>query len=159
MSFGLLMEAAQVQQRVAQSLLEGLRRHTEGLDGVVREEIRSTMVDELAMVRSAANEAAVSLRRAGRRGPLRQASWVAALGILCACLPALTARWRAPSASELVALQQHRDRLTEEVAALEREAARLDLRACGSSARTCVRIERSSPPYGEHGDYYVAARR
>jgi hypothetical protein len=111
------------------------------------------------MVRSAANEAAVSLRRAGRPARLRQASWIAALGVLCACLPTLSARWRAPSEAELAALRHRRDLLMEDVAALERETARLDLRTCGNAARICVRVDRSSPPYGEHGDYYVAAGR
>ncbi|HEX3848414.1 MAG TPA: hypothetical protein VHV81_13615 [Steroidobacteraceae bacterium] len=157
MNFGLLMEAAQAHQKVAETILEGLRRHTEGLDTVVRDEIRHTMVEELTLVKSAADEAAASLRRIGRMACVRQATLGLALGVLCACLPALTMRWRAPTPSELAELQSRRDRLAGEVTVLERRAAKLDLRTCGSNARTCIRVDRSSPSYGAKGDYYVAA--
>ena len=48
MKFGLLMESAQTHQKMAETHLERLRAHTEDLDGVVREEIRRTLVEELA---------------------------------------------------------------------------------------------------------------
>ena len=47
MAFGLLMESAQVHQKLAESQLQQLRDHTRDLDGVVREEIRRTLVDEM----------------------------------------------------------------------------------------------------------------
>ena len=47
MKLGLLMEAAQAQQGLAAQALERLREHTAGLDAVVREEIRATLIEEL----------------------------------------------------------------------------------------------------------------
>ncbi len=47
MKFGLLMESAQTHQKLADAHLEKLRAHTRDLDGVVREEIRRTLVEEL----------------------------------------------------------------------------------------------------------------
>ena len=48
MKFGLLMESAQAHQKLAETHLERLRAHTQDLDGVVRDEIRRTLVEELA---------------------------------------------------------------------------------------------------------------
>jgi hypothetical protein len=50
MAFGLLMESAQAHQKLAESQLDKLREHTRDLDGVVREEIRRTLVDELRLL-------------------------------------------------------------------------------------------------------------
>ncbi len=47
MKFGLLMESAQTHQKMAEAHLEKLRAHTQELDGVVREEIRRTLIEEL----------------------------------------------------------------------------------------------------------------
>jgi hypothetical protein len=44
MKFGLLMESAQAHQKLAETHLEQLRAHTRDLDGVVRDEIRRTLV-------------------------------------------------------------------------------------------------------------------
>ena len=46
MKVGLLMESAQAHQKLAEGQLERLRAHTQDLDGVVREEIRRTLVEE-----------------------------------------------------------------------------------------------------------------
>src|SRR5579863_7856981 len=44
---GLLMESAQAHQKLAEGQLQRLRAHTQDLDGVVRDEIRRTLVEEL----------------------------------------------------------------------------------------------------------------
>ena len=44
LKIGLLMEAVQAQQTLATSMLERLREHTAGIDAIVREEIRATLV-------------------------------------------------------------------------------------------------------------------
>ena len=49
MKFGLLMESAELIKKMAESHLEKLRAHTQDLDGVVREEIRRTLVEKNSM--------------------------------------------------------------------------------------------------------------
>jgi len=47
---GFLMEAAQTHQQLAERVLEKLERHTRGLDDIVRQEIRRTLIEELRAV-------------------------------------------------------------------------------------------------------------
>src|SRR5580765_7160861 len=63
---GLLMETAQSHQRTVEALLEKLKAHTQGLDAVVRDQIRHVVVEELETVR-AENEGAVSALQALKR--------------------------------------------------------------------------------------------
>ena len=62
MKFGLLMESAQAHQRLAESNLEKLRVHTQGLDMVVRDEIRRTLIEELQMLTVESKRASEVLR-------------------------------------------------------------------------------------------------
>ena len=74
MKLGLVMEAAQAQQGMAASALERLREHTAGLDAVVREEIRATLIEELQALEAESRRTAAALqalqRAAGRRALL-----------------------------------------------------------------------------------------
>src|SRR5271156_1986128 len=63
LKFGLLMESAQAHQRLAETQLETLRSHTQDLDGVVRDEIRRTLVEELQMLTAETSRAARALQR------------------------------------------------------------------------------------------------
>src|ERR1700757_1899192 len=47
LKLGLLMEAAQAQQTLAATTLDRLREHTAGIDAIVRQEIRATLLEEL----------------------------------------------------------------------------------------------------------------
>ncbi len=64
--FGLLMESAQAHQKLAETQLDKLRAHTQDLDGVVRDEIRRTLVDELQMLTAETTRATRALQRVGR---------------------------------------------------------------------------------------------
>ena len=66
MNFGLLMESAQAHQKLADTHLEQLRAHTRGLDGVVREEIRRTLIEELQTLTAECKRATEALRRVRR---------------------------------------------------------------------------------------------
>src|SRR5271155_712507 len=93
MKFGLLMESAQAHQRLAETQLETLRSHTQDLDGVVRDEIRRTLVDELKTLTAETTRAAQALRSIRRVGALRGAVWSLSLAALCAVIPVAVARW------------------------------------------------------------------
>jgi hypothetical protein len=152
---GLLMESAQAQQKLAETQLERLTAHTQGLDEVVRDEIRRTLIDELQAVTAESRRAAEALRRMHRAGSLRAALWGFGLSALCAGVPCIAAWWTLPSAGEMAALRSQRDQLSAEIKRLEQLGGRTDLRRCGGQRRLCVRVERSGPAFGEDGDYLI----
>lgn len=155
MKFGLLMESAQTHQRLAEAHLEKLRAHTQELDGVVREEIRHTLVEELQALTSETQQAAEALRRMGRSAGLRSLAWTLTVALLCSSVPALIVHGFLPSARELGRLRAQRDALATNIARLEREGGHARWRRCGEDERLCVRVDREAPVYGEHRDYYV----
>ena len=155
MKFGLLMESAQAHQKLAETHLEKLRAHTQDLDGVVREEIRRTLIEELEELTVESRRAAQALKGMQRAANMRGLLWGLGLAILCTVIPGAIARWALPSASEIAALRSERDRLTVSLEHLEREGARIDWRHCGEAARLCVRVDRTAPRFGAEADYYV----
>jgi hypothetical protein len=68
---GLLAEAVQGQQTLAGTALERLREHTAGLDAIVREEIRHTLVEELRSLGDDSRRAGAALRRLQRAAGVR----------------------------------------------------------------------------------------
>jgi hypothetical protein len=157
MKFGLLMESAQAHQRLAETHLEKLRAHTEDIDGVVREEIRRTLTEELQMLTAESNRCAHALQGIRHGVGIRSALWSVAIAILCTATPLAIIRWTLPSETEIAALRARRDELSADVAALERKGGRVDWRNCGETARLCVRVDRKAPVYGEKADFYVVA--
>lgn len=155
MKIGLLMESAQAHQLMAQSHLEELRAHTRDLDGVVRDEIRRTLVGELATVTVEGERAAQALRRLQHAAHLRGLLWNVGAAVLCIVIPGLYARYLLPSAADIERMRQQRDSLAQNIARLELRGGRVDFRNCGEPARLCVRVERKAPVYGEGADYYV----
>jgi hypothetical protein len=153
--FGLLMESAQAHQKLAETHLDKLRAHTQDLDGVVRDEIRRTLIDELQMLTAESRRAAEVLRRIRLSTGLRVAVSSLAVAILCTGIPVAIARWLLPSDSDIAGLRARRDELTASMVALERRGGRMELRRCGEAARLCVRVDRSAPVYGEKADFYI----
>jgi hypothetical protein len=155
LKLGLLMEAAHAQQTLAESVLEKLKVHLEGLDDIVRDEIRRTLVDEIQVLGSESQRAAEALRRLGRSANARVAGWTIALTVACVAIPLLAQWWLLPSPNELASLRARKDELTASIARLEERGGRIDLRRCGGTDRLCVRVDRSAPAYGQSGDYLV----
>jgi hypothetical protein len=157
MKFGLLMESAQAHQKLAETHLEQLRAHTRDLDGVVRDEIRRTLIEELQMLTTESKRATEALQSIRRSATVRAGLWSIVIAILCTAIPLAIMRWTLPSESEIAALRLRRDGLAATVATLERRGGRIDWRRCGETARLCVRVDRKAPTYGEKADYYVVA--
>jgi hypothetical protein len=157
MKLGLLMESAQAHQKSAEVQLEKLRVHTDDLDGVVRGEIRRTLIEELQMLTAESARAAQVLQRVGRTSVVRGTVWSIFMAVLCTGIPAAIMRLALPSEAQITALRVRRDQLAESVAMLERRGGRIDWRRCGAAARLCIRVDRSAPTYGEKADYYVVA--
>lgn len=155
MKCGLLMESAQTHQKLAEGHLDALRRHTQGLDGVVREEIRRTLIEEVRSLTMESDRAAQALRRMQRAATFRGVTWNVGAAVLCTAIPAAAARWVLPSATDITALRAQRDELTRTVAQLEQRGGKIEWRRCGDAGRLCVRVDRKAPLYGENADYYV----
>lgn len=155
LKFGLLMESAQAHQKLAETHLEQLRAHTQDLDGVVRDEIRRTLIEELQLLTAESNRAAAALRKIGQRANLRAVLSSAAAAALCAAISVGVARWALPSAAEISALREQREALASSVSRLQRQGGRIELRHCGGARRLCVRVDRKVPAYGENADFYV----
>jgi hypothetical protein len=155
MKLGLLMEAAQSQQALATTALNHLREHTGALDGVVREQIRHTVVEELQEVADDSRRAAHSLRALQRVASLRIAIWSLGIATLATGIPLGLAWWLLPTRADVAALRAARDQLNANIELLSARGGRAALRRCGSAQRLCVRVDRSAPAYGDAGDYFV----
>src|SRR5260370_16888525 len=122
MKLGLLMEAAEAQQALAAAALERLREHTGGLDAIVREEIRSTLIEELTALGDDSRRAAQTLRGLNHVASLRVAAWSVGVTALSAAIPFGVA-WRVlPSRGEVAAMRTTRDELTTAIARLPQHA-------------------------------------
>jgi len=152
---GLLLEAAQTQQNLAQGALERLREQTAGLDAVVREEIRHTLLEGLRAVTADSERAAAALRGLQRFAALRRLLINCGALLLSGTLLGLVARELLPTPSELAVLSARRDELRADIARLASEGAQAQLRHCGVAQRLCVRIDRAAPRYGPDGDFLV----
>lgn len=158
---GLLMEAAQRHQSLVEAALEALKTHTQGLDAIVREEIRHTFVDE---VRALAAEIQTAMRCLGalrRSANMRLALWSVAISATCSAIMIAAilsaARWLLPSQAEITALRSQHEALVSAIARLQEQGGRIELRRCGDAARFCVRVDRHAPAFGQHSDYFVVA--
>jgi hypothetical protein len=152
---GLLLEAAESHQATAAEALERLRQHAAGLDGVVREEIRATLVEELQDLQRHSQLAVESLCSLARHANLRAIVFGGVLVLLASAVPFVVAWWLLPSATEVAALRASRDQLRADVAQLRREGGAVDLKYCGPQRRLCARMDRAAPRYGETADYMV----
>jgi hypothetical protein len=108
MKLGLLMEAADAHQALAEAALERLREHTAGLDAIVRQEIRSTLTEELGALGEESRRAAHGLRALKQAASLRRAAWNVAVTALSAAIPFGAAWWLLPSHAEIAALRASR---------------------------------------------------
>jgi hypothetical protein len=153
---GLLMESAQAHQKLAEGQLDRLRAHMQDLDGVVRDEIRRTLVEELQMLTAEAARATRVLAEI-RGGGVRTAASGLLVAALCALVPIGIARWALPSAADIGVLRAKRDELNSNLSKLEQQGARIEWRRCGEANRLCVRVDRKAPAYGEKGDFLVIA--
>src|SRR5262245_47852043 len=113
---GLLMEAAQAHQTLAESALQKLRIHLQGLDSVVRDEIRRTLISELQALTSATQRATEALRSAKRAANLRVTLWSVGIVALSSVIPVAIGQWALPSKTEISVLRSKRDELSANVA-------------------------------------------
>lgn len=155
LKLGLLMEAAQANQKLADSSLKKLRAQSQDLALVVRDELRRAVMVALQSLADENERAADALRSVQRVANVRVAVWSLSLAVLCSAVPLGLACWIIPSRAQIRALSAQRAQLVEQIAVLEGQGARIDVRRCGEGARLCVRVDRMAPAYGEKSDYLV----
>ncbi|HEX4266431.1 MAG TPA: hypothetical protein VHY36_00990 [Steroidobacteraceae bacterium] len=155
MKLGLLMEAAQAQQRLGQESLERLAAHTKDLDVIVRDEIRRTVAEELGSVANESRRATQSLKSLRRSANVRVLLWTVSIAAVCSAVGVGEACWMLPSQRDIAAMRARRDALAANISGLEERGGMLDIRRCGARARLCVRVDRNAPIYGPGADYLV----
>lgn len=155
MRLGLLMEAAQAQQRLGQESLERLAAHTRELDVIVRDEVRRTLAEELGSVATESRRAVESLQRMRRAANVRVLLWTVSIAAVCSAVAMGEMWWLLPSQSEVAALRTRRDALAANIVRLQQRGGAVDLRRCGAHARLCVRVDRNAPAYGADADYLI----
>jgi hypothetical protein len=155
MKLGLLLEAAQANQKLAESSLRKLKAAAQELAEVVRAEVHRVLGDELQALADDSKRATDALHGVRRVANIRVGLWSIGLTTLCSVIPLGLACWIVPSPTQMRALRVKHDELAAEVAALERSGGRIDLRRCGAGARLCVRVDRTAPAYGEQSDYLI----
>ena len=155
LKYGLLLETAQSQQKLIAASLRQLKGHTQELDAIVREQIRRTLVEELAAVVDESARAVQALRTLERAAKLRFMVWTLAVTVLSGAATALPAWWLLPSSSQIAALRAQRAQLAAAVDDLAQRGGLIDLRRCGSEQRWCVRVDRRAPAFGEQADFLV----
>ena len=154
-NIGLLMEAAHTQQKTAANCLKQLRQHTEGLNEVVRVELRDALTTQLRDLERESERAIDRLRALQRAINARSVLWIAGSAVATWLAGLALAWWIMPTPRELYDLKTQRDALATAVKQLRDAGGRVDLRRCGSEARLCVRIDRRAPSYGVDADYKV----
>lgn len=155
MRLGLLMEAAQAQQRLGQECLERLAAQMRDLDVIVRDEVRRTVAEELGSVATESRRATESLQRVRRAANVRVLFWTISIAIISSGVAMGEAWWLLPSQHEIATLRARRDALAANIARLEARGGSIVLRRCGAQARLCVRVDPHAPAYGAGGDYLI----
>jgi hypothetical protein len=152
---GLLMETAVAYQHLADQALGQLKSHTQGLDGIVREEVRRTFIEELHALREESQRAVHAMQAVKRAANSHVALWSIIVTALCAGSACAICWWALPSKAEIAALRAQHDQFSAAVAQLEQLGGRIDLHRCANGTRLCVRVDREAPVFGEHRDYMV----
>jgi hypothetical protein len=151
---GLLMETAERHQKLAEAAIGKLNEQAQGLEAVVRDQIRCAVAEELKIVQAESQRAVEALQRVKRAANARVTLWTIGLTAISAGI-ALFVAWRIlPTRAEIAALRTERDELASNVAVLNQRGARADLRLCGTG-HLCVRVDMKAPRYGDQRDYFV----
>ena len=153
---GLLTEAAQQHQQLAEAGLARLEQQLRELDSAVREEVRRSLQGELFALTSESRRTAAALAAARRVVSVSAALWSILVTVSCCAAMVGAVLWWLPSRPEVETLRVKRDGLAAAITALEQRGAHLDVRRCGDVGQLCVRVDRKAPAYGPGGDYFVA---
>ncbi len=151
---GFLMETAQSHQKLAEAAIEKLNEHCQGLEAIVRDEIRQLLLEELKTIRAEAQGAATALQRLKRAANARTTFWTLGITAIAAAITITLAWWVLPKPTEIGKLWSEREELASNIAVPDKRGARAGVRVCGVG-RLYIRVELNAPRYGENSDYMV----
>lgn len=151
---GLLIEAAQTNQKRAEAAIETLNKHTQGLETVVRDQIQRALADGLKNLHAESKGPVEVLQRVSRAANARTAFWTLGVTAAAAAIAFFVAWWVLPTPAEIAALRTEREELASNIAILNQRGARADIRRCGTG-HLCVRVDLKAARYGASSDYLV----
>jgi hypothetical protein len=151
---GLLMETAERQQKLAEAAIGKLNEQAQGLEAVMRDQIRRALVEEMKVVKAETQRAIEALQRVKRAPNARVTFWTIGLTAISAGIALFVVWWVLPTRVEIAALRSERDELASNIGVLNQRGARANLRQCGTR-HLCVRVDLTAPRYGESHDYLV----
>ena len=151
---GLLVEAAQAHQKLAEAAVEKLNERAKGLEAVVKDQVRRALADGLVGLHAETKAAVEALQAVKRAANVRVALWTLGVTAAAAGIALIVAWWVLPTPAEIIALRTERDELASNIASLNQRGARADVRRCGTG-QLCVRVDLKAPRYGDSSDYLV----
>jgi hypothetical protein len=151
---GLLVEAAQTHQKLAEAAIEKLNEYTQGLETVARDQFQHALADGLKSVHAETKGAVEALQRVKRAANARTVFWTLGVTAIALGVALFVAWWVLPTPAEIAALRTERDALVSNIAVFNQRGARADLRRCGTG-HLCVRVDMNAPRYGQSSDYLV----
>lgn len=147
-----VLETAERQQKLAEAAIGKPNEQVQGLEAVVRDQIRRAVVEEMKSVQAETQKAVEALQRVKRAANARVTLWTIGLTVISAGIALFVVWWVLPTRAEIAALRT--ERAHEQRCSPQSARCAADLRRCGTG-RLCIRVDRSVLPYGDQRDYFV----
>lgn len=151
---GLLIEAAQAHQKLAEAAIEKLNNQSQDLEPLLTDQIQRALGVALKTLSAETQSAVEALRNVSRAANPRAVLWALGSTGSAAAVALFVAWWVLPTRSQIAALRNERDELVNNIATLSQRGGRADLRRCGTG-HLCVRVDLEAPRYGQRSDYLV----
>src|SRR5262249_45377995 len=105
---GLLLEGAERQQKLAEAAIGKLNEQVQGLEAVVRDQIRCGVSEEMKFVQAETQKAVEALKTVKRAANARVMLWTIGLTAISAGIALFVAWWVLPTRGEIAALRTER---------------------------------------------------
>lgn len=150
---------AQRDPQPSEEIIERLEAIVEDVGELVRQELHAAFLQEFQSLGTASARAAQALAAVRRVASVRMALWAIGVASACTVVPAAVVWTLLPTSGQLARLRHEREALAATVSRLRAAGGAIDLSHCGVRGRLCVRVERSGPAYGPHGDFLLVKAR
>lgn len=155
LQLGLLLETVQSQQRLAQETLAQLREQLQSLERGVRAEVACAAREAFLEMSLETDALRTQLRGLRRAAGLRALASSAAAALAGAAVVVFAVRLWVPTPAQIDALRTRRALFSADIKRLREYGGSIELRRCGARGLLCVRVQRSGPVYGAHGDFLL----
>ncbi|MGC8518106.1 MAG: hypothetical protein ACP5P4_06195 [Steroidobacteraceae bacterium] len=152
---GLLLDTVQSQQRLAGETLAQLDVQLQSLERVVRAEVARAAHEAFLEISVEADEVRARLGGLHRTLGTRTAVWSVAAALASAVVAVLAVRLLTPTSAQIDALRARRALFAADIRRLREYGGAVELRRCGARGRLCVRVQRTGPAFGAHGNFLL----